>query len=153
MPPTPSPDSDQIVVAQPTRVNGLDLPLGHVVGAMTGGKPQPTKEAAETYGLTPGHIAPRLRDRTLARLGDLPTKAKKTDAKADANPHDAGEPPEYQQMKVDDLLAEINRRREAGRNVLPETNRKRDLIAALEADDEQADAEADADANPHDPED
>ncbi len=114
--------SQPIYVFNPLQINGVSFDAGDIIGHKDGKKLTPTKKAAEK-GVTPGNLEPRLADGRCSLTNPL------------AEPTPDEDVP-YADRTNKQLIAEVNERRKAGRNLEPESTKKADLIAALEADDE-----------------
>lgn len=122
-----------IYAPRPTAVENLRIERGQIVGEIRDGKPVPTIE-----GVTRGHLVPRLADGRLV-VGDPAEFQQPKDAGGET-----GLQPPYKGRRQAELLAEVNRRRKAGRPVEIESQKVAALIAALEADDEQLELQAEA---------
>lgn len=150
--------SPQVVAVQADAItiDGVDYPIGTVLGevvtppAAEGVLPtvKPTPKAAKD-GVTRGHLEARLNFGTLACMSPQDAEALTAGRNAGGQPRAGLTDYKAQGVTNPDLVAEINRRRELGRNVVPKSQKKKDLIAALEADDDQQAAEAEADNKAH----
>ncbi len=144
-------NTQSIVTAENLRIEGVPFACGTVVGEMREGQIVATAE-----GVTRGHLEPRLRDGrcVVGSPADVLPQAAQAEPGAIAPPalgEQGGESPAYEALTKAQLIDEVNRRREAGRNVacVPSAN-KATIIDALQRDDEQQSLEAEANQDDND---
>jgi len=142
-----------VVAAVALAIDGIRYDRGTVLGEVKtpGQDGVPPVVESTTDGVTRGHLDARIQTKfcvclTQDELDQLIGTAE-PDPDGSGGNDSGGVVAPYTAKGITQpmLLAEVNRRREAGRNVTIASEKKKDLIKALEADDAQKDDEDEAD--------